>query len=161
MTTPENRGGDAMSDGLRLDHVAVAVRSVDAAADRLCKLLGYTPRTEKVTNTRQQVNVLFLCKPGSLDIKLIEPSTEESPLWKFVKTGGGLHHLCFRVPDVQSACEEMAANGVRVIAPPQPGEAFDDQLIAFLYLGLGLNVEVIDTDERRARIVSSEPEDLP
>jgi methylmalonyl-CoA/ethylmalonyl-CoA epimerase len=149
-----SKGGDVMSDGLHLDHVAVAVRSVEAAADRLCELLGYARRTEKVTNTRQQVNVLFLSKPGSLDIKLIEPSNEHSPLWNFVKTGGGLHHLCFRVPDVEAACGALAAKGARVIAPPQPGEAFNDQLIAFLYFGLGLNVEVIDTDERRAMLGS-------
>lgn len=107
----------------------------------------------KVTNTRQKVNVVFLSKEASLDIKLIEPSDAESPLWDFVRKGGGLHHLCFRVPDVSTACMDLASRGARVIAQPSPGEAFDDNLIAFLYLGMGLNVEVIDTDRRRAPVV--------
>jgi len=141
-----------MVDDLRLDHIAIAVRSVEAAADRLSGLLGYTRTTEKVTNTRQRVNVLFLGKEGSLPLKLIEPSDAESPLWDFVKKGGGLHHLCFKAPDVQAACDDLAARGARVIAAPQPGEAFDDHLIAFLYVGLGLNVEVIDTEQRRSRL---------
>jgi methylmalonyl-CoA/ethylmalonyl-CoA epimerase len=140
------------AENFRMDHIAVAVRSVDAAADRLCGLLGYARTTEKVTNTRQRVNVLFLGKDGSLSIKLIEPSDDGSPLWDFVKKGGGLHHVCFRVPDVAESCAELSAAGARVIAPPQPGEAFDDQLIAFLYLGLGLNIEVIDTDRRRSPV---------
>lgn len=137
---------------MQIDHVAVAVRSIDDAADKLCALLGYVRRTAKVTNTRQKVNVLFLSKDRSLDIKLIEPSETESPLWDFVRKGGGLHHLCFKVPDVPAACGDLAARGARVIAAPAPGEAFDENLIAFLYLGMGLNVEVIDTDARRGTI---------
>lgn len=144
-----------MVDDLRVDHIAVAVRSVEAAADRLSGLLGYTRMTEKVTNTRQQVNVLFLGKDGSLPIKLIEPSNADSPLCEFVKKGGGLHHICFKVPDVEAACADLSARGARVITAPQPGEAFDDQLIAFLYVGLGLNVEVIDTEQRRGRLDST------
>jgi methylmalonyl-CoA/ethylmalonyl-CoA epimerase len=137
------------------DHVAIAVRSVEAAADRFCGLLGYTRKTIKVTNTRQKVNVLFLARPGSLDIKLIEPSEPESPLWDFVKKGGGLHHLAFKTGDVQAGCEEMMRRGARVTARPEPGEAFDDHLIAFLYLGMGLSVELIDTDSRRGLITGS------
>ena len=139
---------------MQIDHVAVAVRSVEAAADRLCALLGYARKTAAVTNTRQKVNVLFLGKEGSLDIKLIEPSADDSPLWDFVRKGGGLHHLCLRVPDVGDACVDLTQRGARVIASPAPGEAFDDHAIAFLYLGLGMNVEVIDTDARRSRLPS-------
>ncbi len=137
---------------MQIDHIAVAVRSIDAAAERLSALLGYVRKTTKVTNSRQKVNVVFLSKEASLDIKLIEPSDAESPLWDFVRKGGGLHHLCFKVPDVATACAELAGKGARVIAQPAPGEAFDDHLIAFLYLGLGLNVEVIDTDARRGSL---------
>lgn len=137
---------------MTLDHIAIAVRDVEAAAERLCALFGYERRTMKVTNSRQKVNVLFLGRDGSLDLKLIEPSDADSPLVEFVRKGGGLHHLCFRVPDVEAACGELSQRGARLIAAPQPGEAFDDHLIAFLYAGLGLNVEVIDTVERRARV---------
>lgn len=140
-----------------VDHVAVAVRSIEAAADRFCAMLGYVRKTVAVTNTRQKVNVLFLTKPGSLDIKLIEPSAPDSPLWDFVRKGGGLHHLCFKDADVQASCEDMVTRGARVTAHPEPGEAFDDHLIAFLYMGMGLSVELIDTDSRRGLIVPPAP----
>ena len=135
---------------MQIDHIALAVRSVEAAADRLTGLLGYHRRTSMVTNTRQKVNVLFLARIGSLDIKLIEPSGADSPLWGFLKRGEGLHHVCFKTPDVHQACKALTAKGARVIAAPEPGEAFDDHLIAFCYLGLGLNAEIIDTDDRRS-----------
>ena len=137
---------------MTFDHIAIAVRDVDVAADRLSALLGYERETACVTNTRQKVKVLFLRKAGSPGLKLIEPSADDSPLWDFVRKGGGLHHVCFKVPDVETACTELQARGARVLAAPVPGEAFDDHLIAFLYMGLGLNVEVIDTDDRRARL---------
>ena len=134
---------------MQIDHLGIAVRSVDAAAERLGALLGYERKTAKVHNTRQRVNVLFLKKPGSLDLKLIEPADDQSPLVEFVRKGGGLHHLCFKVPDVAQACTTLSGLGARILAAPAPGEAFDDQPIAFLYVGCGLNVEVIDTDLRR------------
>ena len=137
---------------MHIDHLAIAVRNVEQAADRLCLLFGYVRDTQRVTNTRQDVNVLFLRKPDSLPLKLIEPASEASPLWDFVRKGGGLHHVCFRTPEVGAACDELTARGARMLAPPQPGEAFDDERIAFLYAGLGLNIEVIDTDRRRGRL---------
>ena len=135
-----------------LDHVCIAVRRIDPAREKLCSMLGYSPRTKKVVNSRQRVVVQFLSKEGSLDLKLIEPAGPDSPLVEFVKKGGGLHHLCFRANDGSAAIQELSDKGARLIAEPQPGEAFDDNLIAFLYLGFGMNVEVIDTEERRAEL---------
>jgi methylmalonyl-CoA/ethylmalonyl-CoA epimerase len=135
---------------MTLDHVAVAVKSIDAAAERLCSLLGYSRRTDKVINAGQKVVVQFLHKPASIDIKLIEPFGDDSPLWGSLRKGEGLHHVCFKVPDVQHDCDRLVARGARLLSPPAAGEAFDGGLIAFLYLGHGLNIELIDTDERRA-----------
>lgn len=136
---------------MQLDHVALAVRSIEAVRDRLCRITGYSVATDKVTNTRQQVNVQFLSKPGSLDIKLIEPSGPDAPLVDFVKRGAGLHHLAFKVSDVGEACSDLAGRGARILVPPQPGEAFEDHLIAFVFLGGVLNAELLDTEERRSR----------
>lgn len=137
---------------MKLDHVCIAVRSIDLAVEKLCPLLGYTPKTGKVTNTRQKVNVVFLGQPGSLDIKLIEPFGDDSPLWQSLRKGEGLHHLCFRTDDTSLAIQDLEARGMRVLAPPAPGEAFDDALIAFGYVGFGLNIELIDSDRRRGVI---------
>ena len=78
----------------------------------------------------------------------IEPVDDESPIAAFTRQGGGLHHLCFRVPSVSAELARLAALGLRTLTPPQPGEAFADEPIAFVYAGDGLNVELIDTDRR-------------
>lgn len=137
---------------MHIDHIAIAVRSIETAAETLARLLGYAQVTERVTNTRQRVNVVFMKKAGSIDIKLIEPADPESPLWPAIQKGGGLHHVAVRVDDTTRACADWASAGVRVLSQPAPGEAFDEHLIAFCYLGHGLNVELVDTDERRGRL---------
>lgn len=140
---------------MQLDHVCIAVRSIDAAVARLGPLLGYLPRTAPVTNSRQKVNVVFLSKAGSIDLKLIEPSCDDSPLWATLRKGEGLHHVCFRTDDTMRQIQDLAARGLRVLSAPAPGEAFDDHLIAFGYAGCGLNVEIIDTDARRGELKQS------
>ncbi len=133
-----------------VDHVCLAVRRIDAVAPQLRELFGYEPKTDKVTNTRQDVTVQFFSHPGSVDLKLIEPASNTSPIIEFLKSGPGLHHLAFRCDDVGASSEELASRGARIIAAPQPGEAFEDHDIAFLFTRFGLNFELVDTDERRA-----------
>lgn len=137
----------------RLDHVCLAVRKLGPARAMLERMLGYQARTEPVENTRQQVVVQFLSKPGSIDIKLIEPSSPQSPLVDFIKrSGGGLHHVAFKTQSVAAGAADLEARGAKILAPPEPGEAFDDALIAFAFVGMGLNIELIDTDDRRNRL---------
>lgn len=136
-----------------IDHVGVAVRSLDEAIAEWERAFGYARISEPVINTRQKVRVVFLAKPGSLPVKLIEPLDATSPIYAFSRRGGGLHHLCFRCESVPAQVERMRADGARVLSEPQPGEAFEDEAIAFVYAA-GLNVELIDT-ERRARSLGS------
>jgi methylmalonyl-CoA/ethylmalonyl-CoA epimerase len=135
-----------------LDHVGIAVRSIDEALPRWEEVFGYRRMTGLVVNTRQKVKVTFLEKPGSLPVKLIEPADLTSPLQAFVARGGGLHHLCFRCPSVSAEIVRLRELGLRILSPPQPGEAFGNEQIAFVYAGDGLNVELVDTEERAARL---------
>ena len=137
---------------MQLDHICIAVRSIDSVIESLGSILGYRRRTAKVTNTRQKVNVTFLSKPGSIDLKLIEPATPDSPLWASLRKGEGLHHICFRTNDTARELELLVDRGLRKLSDPEPGEAFENHLIAFGYAGCGLNIELIDTDARRAEL---------
>ncbi len=136
-----------------IDHIGVAVKSIMPALEHWKKVFGYKQRTEIVINTRQKVRVVFLYKEGSIDIKLIEPLDETSPVYRYAMRGGGLHHLCFKCDDVDETIVQMKDKGLRVLSEPQPGEAFANEKIAFLFAKQGLNVELIDTD-RRAGIIS-------
>ncbi|VAW65844.1 hypothetical protein MNBD_GAMMA09-3323 [hydrothermal vent metagenome] len=132
-----------------LDHICLAVVSIDKAADRICKCLGYRVKTEKVINTRQDIYVQFFTKEGSIDFKLIMPASRQSPVVSFLKKHGeGLHHVGFKTDNVCDAFDEIVSKGAISTLPPEPGEAFCNELIAFSYLGNGLSVELVDTDKR-------------
>jgi methylmalonyl-CoA epimerase len=144
---------------MKVDHICISVRSIDRAIPKFKEVFGYRQKTQKITNTRQKVNVVFLESEGSLDIKLIEPSGKDSPLIESLKKGEGLHHICFKTDaSVEDEVEVLSQKGLRVLADAEKGEAFDDELIAFLYAGFGLNIEVIDTDKRRGLIDSQKDE---
>lgn len=138
-----------------IDHIGIAVRSIETALPRWRDAFGYEQATAIVTNTRQQVNVVFLAHEGSIDVKLIEPTATTSPVEAFVRRGGGLHHLCFRVASVDRELARLVAMGMRSVTEPEPGEAFEDHPIAFVYAGEGLNVELIDTTRRAGRLAST------
>ncbi|TKB07427.1 VOC family protein [Desulforhopalus sp. IMCC35007] len=138
-----------------LDHVGVVVLSLQAGVEHWQKVFGYKQFTEEVINTRQKVKVVFLKKENSLPVKLIEPVGSDSPIYRFAKKGGGLHHLCFKCDKMEEELERLEELGLRVLVSPEPGEAFDDENIAFVFAKQGLNIELIDTD-KRARIIAEE-----
>ncbi len=144
---------------LILDHIGIAVRSINESIERWTTVFGYRQATEVVLNTRQQVRVVFLERAGSLAIKLVEPADPASPIAAFVRRGGGLHHLCFRAPSVEAEVARLEALGSRVVSPPEPGEAFGDELISFLYVGDGITIELIDTDRRARRLFEQDSAD--
>ncbi len=135
-----------------LDHVGILVRSVEKAIPHFEKLFGYRQATEIVENTRQMVRVAFLEKPGSTTLKLIEPSSPESPAMAALKKGQALHHLCFQCDSLEAEIARQKELGSRVLVEPQPGEAFENEDIAFIFAGFGLNIELIETEKKAKRL---------
>jgi methylmalonyl-CoA/ethylmalonyl-CoA epimerase len=131
-----------------IDHIGIAVKSLDRSIAYWTKAFGYEQLTEIVINTRQKVKVVFLVKPESTTIKLIEPLDEGSPISAFVMRGGGLHHLCFKCEQLQPEINRLQEQGLRLLVEPQPGEAFDNEKIAFLMAPDLLNIELIDTKKK-------------
>ncbi|BDD87624.1 VOC family protein [Desulfofustis limnaeus] len=142
---------------MKIDHVGIVVGSMAKAIDQWQTYFGYRQATEPVLNTRQKVVVVFLEKPGSLPVKLVEPTGPDSPVAAFARRGGGLHHLCFLCDELEPELDRLKQAGARVLTEPQPGEAFANEKIAFLFAGQGLNIELIDTLTRAGRIGSQRP----
>jgi methylmalonyl-CoA/ethylmalonyl-CoA epimerase len=134
-----------------MDHIAFVVSSLERGLAQWRDDFGYTQMTEPVENSLQKVRVVFL-RNGDSVVKLVEPSGETSPVYRLAARGGGLHHICFRCADLHAEIERLVAEGARVLAAPQPGEAFEGEEIAFLFCNNGLNVELIETD-KKARLI--------
>lgn len=135
-----------------IDHIGIVTKSLDKGIQLWTDKFGYKQKTSPVVNSRQKVKVVFLEKCGSIDIKLLEPVDDTSSIYRFARKGGGLHHLCFKCDSLDSQLSEFSDSGLRVLAGPEPGEAFENEDIAFIYATQGLNVELIDTDKRAGLI---------
>jgi methylmalonyl-CoA/ethylmalonyl-CoA epimerase len=111
---PPTRLPDALR-GLELDHVAVAVRDVDAAG--VWDELGFERRGEDELVASEGVRVRTFDAGGAL-IELIAPVTADSPLHRFLeRRGPGLHHLALRVRDVAAAIDALRAQGATFVEP--------------------------------------------
>lgn len=105
-----------------LNHVGVAVPSLPDAIDTYRTLYGATDITEPFDMPAQGVKVCFVNLPNS-QIELIEPLSEESPIWNFIQKNpkGGQHHVCFEVDDINEAVQVMKSRGATVLGEPRIG----------------------------------------
>jgi methylmalonyl-CoA/ethylmalonyl-CoA epimerase len=133
---------------MKIDHICFAVKNLEEGIAYWEDVFGYRQMTEVVQNSLQKVKVVFLSKEDSVLVKLIEPGEGNQSLINFVNRGGGFHHLCFRVEDMETQLKDLKGKGLLTLVPPQPGEAFNNHDIAFLLARYGLNIELIDTDEK-------------
>ncbi len=116
----------------RLNHVGIAVPSLDEGVARYERMFGVTEISEVIELPEQGVRVRFVETPNS-QIELLEPMGENSPVAKFLERHpqGGQHHVCFEVPDAHAAKAEFEAKGVRVLSPPRVGA--HGTLVIFLH----------------------------
>ena len=138
-----------------IDHLGIAVKSLEDGIQHWEKLFGYHQDTEIIVNTRQQTKVVFLTKENSLSIKLVEPTSQSSPLCDFVRRGGGFHHIgfkCDNLNDELGRLKEYDLKDLRIMTLPEPGEAFENELLAFIVTKQKLNIELIDTDKRTGQM---------
>ncbi len=131
-----------------IDHIGIVVKNIIKGIEHWNFFFDYEQHTEIIINSVQSARIVFLKKKNSLSVKLVEPLDETSPVWKFAKKGGGLHHLCFKTENIYKEIEILKNKGMRLLSAPAPGEAFDNEDIAFLYAKQGLKIEIIDTDKK-------------
>lgn len=115
-----------------IEHLGIAVKSLDEAIPYYENILGMKCYSiEEVAD--QKVKTAFF-KVGQTKLELLEPTSDESPIAKFIeKRGEGIHHLAFAVEDgVANALTEMEGKGVRLIdkAPRKGAEGLN---IAFIH----------------------------
>lgn len=118
---------------MKLHHIGIVVPNISDSLGELTKFLKFDTVGMPTLIGSQKVNVCFM-KLGSVNLELIEPAESDSPITSFTSNGGGFHHLCFEVKDINSTIDELEKNGARLLVKPVIG--FEDRLIAFLYLNM-------------------------
>ncbi|RMG88555.1 MAG: methylmalonyl-CoA epimerase, partial [Candidatus Dadabacteria bacterium] len=98
----------------KINHIGIAVRDIEEAAAFYTKHLGLElGGVEEVAD--QKVKVAFL-PIGEVRLELVQPTSPDSPVAKFLeKNGPGFHHIAYQVDDVAAEVERLKAEGVRMV----------------------------------------------
>jgi methylmalonyl-CoA/ethylmalonyl-CoA epimerase len=117
----------------RLNHVAIAVKDIAAAAAVYRDTLG-SDVTDAVAQPDHGVTTVFINLPNT-KIELLEPLGENSPIAKFLEKApdGGMHHLCYEVDDIIAARDKLVADGARVLGDGEPKLGAHGKPVLFLH----------------------------
>ncbi|MCX6939095.1 MAG: methylmalonyl-CoA epimerase [Verrucomicrobia bacterium] len=115
----------------RIDHLGIAVRSLDVAIPYYEKALGLKCEHREEVASQQVRTAFFNC--GEVHLELLEPMSPDSPVGKFIeKNGEGIHHVAFASDNLTGQLQQAADAGVKLIhATPFEGAA--GKMVAFLH----------------------------
>jgi methylmalonyl-CoA epimerase len=108
------------SSEFRIDHLGIAVRSLDAALQFYEQQLGFAVGSRE-TVEQEKVKVAML-PAGASRIELLEATEPDSVIARFIeKRGEGLHHVAIKVPDLAATVERLKTQGAWLLNDPRPG----------------------------------------
>ena len=114
----------------KIDHVAIAVNSLEESVKIFNDLLEAEPELEHVPD--EMVNTAVYRLAGA-SLELVEPTSDNSPISEFLeKRGSGLHHICFQVEDINSAISLLQKKGFELI-DENPKKGSGGSSIVFLH----------------------------
>ncbi|HWA56503.1 MAG TPA: methylmalonyl-CoA epimerase [Gemmatimonadales bacterium] len=101
-----------MLESARIAHIGVAVESIEGALPFYRDVLGLVPTAAEEKDGARIVSLHF----GPSDVELLEPVSPDSPIAKFLaRRGPGIHHVCYRVPNLDAALAAAAAAGYQLV----------------------------------------------
>ncbi len=115
----------------KIEHIGIAVKDLSLANEVYQKLMGYQHyKTEEVAS--EGVTTSFF-KCGESKIELLEGTTEDSAITKFVnKRGEGIHHIAFAVDDIRAEVDRLVNEGFTVLNK-EPKRGADNKWVVFLH----------------------------
>jgi methylmalonyl-CoA/ethylmalonyl-CoA epimerase len=117
----------------RLNHVAIAVRDLEAAVRIYRDTLG-AQVSDAVPQPEHGVTTVFITLPNT-KIELIAPLGDQSPIQKFLERNpdGGIHHVCYEVADIKAARDQLRQGGARVLGDGEPKIGAHGKPVLFLH----------------------------
>lgn len=127
-------------------HVGFVVASIQNSVQGFASMLRADWDKQVIHDLNQKVRVTFLTthRAGDPLWELVEPADDKSPVQSFAAKGGGLHHVCYFVENLDQALAEARALGALVTRPPMPAVAFGGRRIAWIYTKHRLLIEYLE-----------------
>lgn len=127
-------------------HVGIVVASISKSAEGLANMLQADWDERVFHDSHQGVRVTFLKsrRAGEPLWELVEPAHDKSPVQSFAAKGGGLHHICYAVDNLEQALAGARSLGAIITRRPTPAIAFDGRRIAWIYTRNRLLIEYLE-----------------
>ena len=131
---------------MRLHHVGFVVADIKAAMPGFIRSMAATWDSEIFADPNQKVKVAFLTtRPGDAQVELVEPDGGDSPVLRFLnEKGGGLHHACYEVRDLEQELSDFRARGALIVKRPKPAVAFQGRRIAWVLTPEKFLIELLE-----------------
>lgn len=135
-----------MTNGSRLHHVGFVVAEIKTAMPGFLHSMQGQWDERIFEDPLQKVKVAFMStRQGDAMIELVEPAGEGSPVLRFLnERGGGLHHLCYEVADLEKSLSESRERGLMIVSRPKPAVAFNGRRIAWVLTKERMLVEFLE-----------------
>jgi methylmalonyl-CoA/ethylmalonyl-CoA epimerase len=116
----------------RLNHIAIAVPDIEAAAAVYRNTLGARVSAAEA-HPDHGVTTVFIELPNT-KIELLEPLGTDSPIANFLErnSAGGMHHICYEVDDIKAARDKLLEDGLRVLGEGEPSIGAHGKPVLFL-----------------------------
>lgn len=134
---------------MKLHHIGRIVKDLAVAQKYYEEIFGLKALSEPVIDPLQSVEVVFIEAGLGKDvtIELIRPLDEKSPVHKFLEKGGGFHHLCFAVDDIQKTIAEFKNKGSLILGKPVPGKGHGDKMTAWVFTPSKELIELVEHED--------------
>ena len=132
--------------GLQLHHFGFVVADIAAGMAGFTRSLAAHWDGLIYEDPLQKVKVAFMTtRPGDAQIELVQPNAEDSPVTRFLREkGGGFHHVCYEVADLEEQMAVMKSRGALIASRPKPAVAFQGRRIAWLLTAEKLLIELLE-----------------
>jgi len=136
---------------MKINHLGIATKGIDEALKFWQDALGLeNVHTETVEDQKVRVAMLPI---GDTRIELLEATSDDSPIAKFVeKRGGGIHHVAVEVENIEASLAKLKANGARLI-DEQPRIGAEGCLVAFVHPS-STNGVLLELIQKQSAVIS-------
>jgi methylmalonyl-CoA/ethylmalonyl-CoA epimerase len=142
--------GPLLSGNGILHHTGFAVASILEVAEEFAASVSANWDGQVIHDPLQRVRVAFFYPVDERNpiFELVEPADEASPVNSFVASGGGFHHVCYEIDDLESGLRSARETGLVIVSRPTPAVAFGGRRIAWVCSKSRLLMELLERDGR-------------
>lgn len=167
LESPGDRGsasahtaGLLLSGNCILHHIGFVLASISGVADEFVTSMSAHWDGRVIHDPLQRVRVAFFYPADERNplFELVEPADKASPVSGFLANGGGFHHVCYEIDDLESALMRARKTGFVIVSRPTPAVAFGGRRIAWVCSKSRLLMELLERDRHSGQASNLHPE---